>query len=414
MPLVSPLSPSDRFDAVRAALVDLDAAQLAAAAGALTLLPSNGHRPWRLGTLATLAAERPGGGAAVSASRLRAIVNVGDLASIAAQQDDPFDDVLAEELVFHGGSYLVGPGLAENSVCVLRLVMRGLLQVEVFPATLRAELSRLCSAALRLSDLILRVGGLVRNQDPVIGHAREMEVPSQARLRALMSLCTFEDRDLYEIGVEPAVLQPLVLAAGARHFEESQILGGFADQWPLVRFGDKLVLARPFDLLVALRHHMLLRAVNVAGEDLVACVFAKAVQSDVLASLQRMGVGAQVTKARTAEQPWIEVEAQLDNGLLLVSMIVPDSMRGLTSDPYGTFDTAHLPAAVRARLEARAAGYAGQVLGLLVFQPAGRGVFMGLNEPEAANLILEQITGADLGIFAFLSKVSPWPCGNLL
>jgi hypothetical protein len=108
MPRIAQPPQHDRFDAVREQLADLDAAELAAAAGALTLLPSNGHRLWRLGALAALAAEGHGGAKSIAQGRLRVLLNGGPLAGMAVQQDDPFDDLLTEELAFYGGSYLVG------------------------------------------------------------------------------------------------------------------------------------------------------------------------------------------------------------------------------------------------------------------------------------------------------------------
>ncbi|MCA1677589.1 MAG: hypothetical protein LC777_00900 [Actinobacteria bacterium] len=53
----------------------------------------------------------------------------------------------------------------------------------------------------------------------------------------------------------------------------STTLGGLADRWPLVPFGQQVVLARPFDLLLAVRHHLLLRAVDEVGADEVAGAF---------------------------------------------------------------------------------------------------------------------------------------------
>jgi hypothetical protein len=73
----------ERFDPVRTVLSELDAAGLAASAGALSLLPANGHHLWRLGALAALAAERPAGGNAVTQRRLRVLLNGGPLAAIA-------------------------------------------------------------------------------------------------------------------------------------------------------------------------------------------------------------------------------------------------------------------------------------------------------------------------------------------
>jgi hypothetical protein len=396
--------PHERFDPVRAVLSDLDAAGLAAAAGAVSLLPANGHRLWRLGALAALAAERHAGGDLVTQRRLRVLLNGGPLAAIAAQQDDPFDDLLTEELAFYGGSYLVGAGLAERSVYVLRLLMHSLLLTDALPDALRGELTRLCVAGLRLSDHVLRGAGLERHQEPLRRSDSGLEVPGQSRLRRLMELCSFTDKELGELAGGAGALDPLVLEAGERRFGDAEVGGGLPDRWPLVRFGEQVVVARPFDVLVAVRHHTLLRAVAEVGAERVADAFAAAVQEDVLASLWHMKIRARVVEHRSAEQSWIEAQAEIDVGLRLVCAIVPDTLLGLTEDPYGMFDTRQALDETHARFEQRAGEYDGRVLGLLVTQPAGRSAFTGLHEPHAPNLTLEHITGADLEVLSFLEQ----------
>jgi hypothetical protein len=140
------------------------------------------------------------------------------------------------------------------------------------------------------------------------------------------------------------------------------------------------------------------------GSDRIAGAFAAAVQDDVLSSLRRMGIRPEVVEGYRAEQQCIEVQAELDTGLRLACLIVPDSLQGLTGDPYGMFDTRGMLDEMHARLEQRASESDAQVLGLLVFQPAGRSAFMGLQEPEAGNLTLEHITAGDLEALAFLEQ----------
>ena len=185
MPLISQPPDLSRFASVRMALNELDPAELAAAAGALSLLPGNGHRLWRLGAMATLAAERAPGGRSVSQTQLRQLLASSDLAAMGDMQDDPYEDVLSEELSFTGGVYLVSSGLAHDAVYVLRLITRALMLRPVLPEALRAELSSLCVAGLRLSDQVLRGAGLERHQEATRPPGRGLEVPGATRLRRL-------------------------------------------------------------------------------------------------------------------------------------------------------------------------------------------------------------------------------------
>jgi len=404
VPLNVEPSHRSRFATCRVALDELDATQLAAAAGALSLLPANGHRLWRLGALATLAAERPSGGRAVGQTQLRNLLAAGDLADMAHMQDDPYDDVLIEELIFTGGVYLVGSGLAQDAVYVLRLLTRSLLLRPVLPDRLRAELTSICVAGLRLSDTVLRGAGLARHEEPARPPERGCEVPGATRLRRLMDLCTFDADVLAALGIVPAVLDPLVLQAGEHHFSDEEIAEGYPDRWPLTRTGGSIATARPLGLALALRHYIVRRAADEVGSERVAQAFAHEVHEDVLRSLQRMGVPAAEVRRRDAAQPWSELDAELDTDLRLVCAVIPDSIQGLSADPYGTFATRDVIEQVQRRLDERAAEEPQMTLGLVVVQPAGRTAIFGMREPEATDLILEHINAADLEVLAFLEQ----------
>lgn len=404
MPLVAQPSGESRFATSRVALDELDAAQVAAAAGGLSLLPANGHRFWRLGALATLASERTSGGHAVAQSQLRELLATSDLADMAEMQDDPYEDVLTEELIFTGGVYLVGSGLAQDAVYVLRLLTRALLLRPVLPDGLQAELSSVCVAGLRLSDKVLRGAGLARHEEPAQPPERRCEVPGASRLRRFMDLCTFDDAALATLGIAPAVLEPLVLQAGEQRFTDEQIAEGYADRWPLIRTGRSLVLARPLGVTLALRHHIVRRAVEEVGPERVAQAFADEVQEDVLRSLRRMGVTASEVRPREAGKPWAELDADLDSDARLVCAVVPDSFQGLSGDPYGSFATRDTIEQVQRWLDDRARDERNATFGLVVVQPAGRTTIFGMREPDGPGLILEHISAADLEVLAFLEQ----------
>lgn len=406
MPFVLQHPKQSRFETVREGAREMDGAQLAAAAGALTLLPANGHRLWRLGALATLASEHVEPGRQVTQGQLRDLVDRGALAAAAAQQDDPFEDLLTEELAFYGGAYLVASGLAQDAVYVLRLLSRALLLTNALPDTLRGELTRMCAAGLKLSDHVLRTAGLERHVAPSHSHGEGLEVPGQSRLCRLMESLTFTDEQLAVAlgGTDPAVLDPLILPAGERRFDDAEIAEGLADRWPLVRFSARIVLSRPFNMALALRHHLLQRAVDEVGADRAAHAFAGAVQVDVVDSLRRMGIAPIAVDVRSQQQPWAELQADLDAGLRLVCIVAPDPLLGLSNDPYGMYDTRAELDAIRARFEQRAGEFDGVVLGLLVGQPAGRSAFFGIWELENPNLTIKYLSAADLEALGFLEQ----------
>src|SRR5688572_4226362 len=99
------------FPDVRARLAGSEPADTLSAFAGLQLDPENANRLERLRAAAEVAASLSGGPRAASAPLLREVLNRSILADRLAPREDPFDDVLVEELPFHGGSYRLGSGL---------------------------------------------------------------------------------------------------------------------------------------------------------------------------------------------------------------------------------------------------------------------------------------------------------------
>jgi hypothetical protein len=399
----------NRFNNVRSALTEVDPCQVAASAGALTLLPTNGHRLWRLGTLAALAAEVAETSTArgLRQSQLRALILTGDIAGVAAQQEDPFEDVLTEELVFFGGSYLIGSGLASDCAYIVRLVIRSLLLSDVLPPKLRSDLTILTQSTLALSDHVLRRAGLRRHAFPTASPLAVVDIPGQSRLRRLANEMIFSAESVAAIdGLDPAILEPLTLEAGSRRFDDADLVQGFADQWPLIRFGKNFVVAKPFDLLLALRHHIVTQAVGELAAEAVAAAFGAAVDEDVLDSFRRLGLDVNVVP-RDQSQLWTEMSAQIDTDIEMLCLVCSDPMVDLSANPYGRYDTHGLLDAVHARFEQAARASDHQVLGLLIGQTAGRAASFGLRMTDRENLSREFMSAADLQIIARVEHGDP-------
>ena len=399
-----------RFAAVRAELAEMDALQVAATAGALALIPANQGHLFRLSILAALAAEVSpadlGGG--IDQRRIQAIINRGDLAAVAAQQEDPIEDIMTEELAFYGGSYLVSSGIAQDSTYVLRLALRGLLLTDVLAADVQGELSVLAQSVLALSDHVLRGADLARYQVPPTEVSREVDVPGQSRLRRMIESMTFTSASFDQIhGVTATALEPLILDAGSRHFDDEVLVEGGADQWPLVRFNDQIAVAKPLDLLLALRHRILCRAVEATDESTVAGAFGAAVDDDVISSLRHLHLRPTVRLRRGPDQLWTEVTAQIDVDVDLLCLICSDSMENIAASPYGFYETDKLLDDLHARFEKAAAESDGEVFGLIIGGPAGRSAFYGLRETDRPNLTLEFMTAADLEIVAMAEQEDP-------
>jgi hypothetical protein len=412
-PLMPPPEPSP-MDGVRAVAKQFDPLGLASAVAALHTLPVNGHRLWRLGVMSAIAAEqaRTSELGAPTVEDLERLLNGGPLAEVAARMDDPFDDVLCQEVTFHGGSYRVSAGLAEEAVYIFRLLVRAWLLTDALPDELIGELTRMTVGALRLSDAALRRAGLTRNAAPEEG-SNGVTIPDPTELRALQQALAFGAGDIRAKLPDRLIeaLEPITIDAGAEAFTDEQLFEGAADAWPLLRADDWWILARPFDVLVGLRHVLAHRVCGSEGCGLPAQLFGRQVDRDVVRSFSQMGLRAEVISERTVDTPFTEIRARCDVDKVIVALVITDDLRGLSEDnPYSPWGSLDYLDPAHEKLEAVAEELradSDEVLGLVVLQSVGTFAIFGMREPIAPNLMLTSLTAGDLHVLAFLEVEEP-------
>jgi len=408
------LNPPSQFDDTRSVLREFDPLAVATAVAGLHVVPGNAGAIWRLEVLAGLSAEqlRRPEQRALNSSSLREMLAEGGLASAASFAEDPFEELLTEEIAFHGGSHLVGAGISVDSPYTSRLLLRAFLLSSALPRELGDEIRHLAEAALLVSDLALRRAGLDRNAFPE-GTPGQLVVPPEPELSLLQRAMAFRVDDLRKVlpHGEVRVIEPLTVDLGSRRFGDAELHDGALDRQPLLRGGEWIVLARPFGVCTALRHRVVLRAVEGIGAETAAALFGAEVDDDVVDALRRMTLRPQFVRRRGASPTFSEIHARCDTDKILVALVLSDDFSGLDErSPYTNFETrAHLDAA-HAHLEAlatRAAEDGDEVLGLIVGQAAGRSVFVGTQRGQAPNLTLKGITAADLDVIGFLESGDP-------
>ena len=405
---------ASQFDDTRSLLRGFEPLAVATAVGGLQVVPDNAGAIWRLEVLAGLAAEQPhrAGQRPLDSASLRRILTEGGVASAASSAEDPFEELLTEEIAFHGGSYLVGAGISIDSPYTLRLLLRAFLLRHSLPPQATDELRHLAEAVLMLSDLALRRAGLDRNALPEES-PRRVVVPAAGALIPLQRALAFRADDLRRVlpHKDVDVLEPLILDLGTRRFSDTELRDGAADRWPLLRDGDWIVLARPFSVCTALRHRMVRLAVEGIGPKAAAALFGAEVDDDVADALRHMALRPQIVRGRDTSGLFTEIQARCDTDKIVAVLVLSDDFSGLDErSPYTNFNARpHLDAAHAhlERLAESAAEDGDEVLGLMVGQAAGRSVFVGTQREQAPNLTLKGITAADLDVIGFLESGDP-------
>jgi hypothetical protein len=409
----SPSSGGDALAATRDAVREFEPSSLAVLIGGLQLLPANIHFAWRIQALAALTMGYDGAATIRPARRadLAPLLHRGVLADVADMQEDPYDDVVAEELAFHEGSFLLGSGLAENAVSILRRAVRATLVTDLPPREPRNELLRTASAALHLSDHVLRAAGIARNTPPPEAPDRVV-IPGAATLNRLGAVVTFTPEQLQEATntLNTEALEPLMAAPGAQDATTADIHEGTPGRWPLLRDGDTTILVKPLDLALALRHHLVHSAVEAVGAEAVAAAFGAVADHDARDALNHLG--PQLIRddfaRRTPERSWTGFVVDIDAGLQMRCLVVADGFTATDAgNPHAGWDRdATLQEAVDA-LEQTAATTDDDILGVVIAAAAGGSVMMGISDPEHANLRTKMLGLEDLETICFLETGDP-------
>ena len=405
--------PNADHKAVREALARFNPLALASALGALQVLPENAGCNWRLGFLAGMVAGLSSQGEfeKLKTADLAGLVNEGSVAAAAELIEDPPEGPFTEEVVFYGGSYLVGEGLGESDAYTVRRLASACFGQGGLPAALRAEIGTCWAAALTVGDAALRGVGLRRNLEPVASGA--VEIPDLGRLIELQKEMTFGRERLGRLLPPPAIaaLEPLVADIREGDFDDQQLMDGAADRTPFLRSGEWIILARPFALLSALRHHLSLRVTEECGPERLAELFCAAVDQDVRSSLRRMALRPEQGAEREGGGEFSEIEASFDEDKALHALVIADDFEGLDAAvPYTSWDATASAETVDRRLseiEAEARETGETPLLLLVMQPAGRQGLLFVpadGEQEVPVLVL---SAADLETIAVLEAENP-------
>jgi hypothetical protein len=395
------------------AFAPYDATDVAAAIGALQLLPGTGCHLGRLEAAASIAAsQQPERGLPqISHGRLRSTLNGAPFSDALAVGDPRYDDVLTEELGFHGGSYLVSSGLASEAVFTIEhLLVAMYFHAGPRPAEFLAEVQPLIGATLTLSDRVLRAAGLDRHEPPHDDPTEPLALPPRARLEELKDIVTFDEGEL------PAdLLGPLIQEQGTQELVADEGLGVPVLAKPILRSGDQFVVVLPLGLLNALRHALLVAAERYGFADELSRRFREAVAATVTESLERLGMDAvEPARPKMEDLPAIEEVFQFDDDKVLVVQVVTDELAGYDASVVHGFWS---PRGLSEKLEERRreverqlldSGDVDEVMHLLVFESAGgRAIGLGLGDTRERRLLQQGMSAAELQSLSVIEMGEP-------
>lgn len=389
------------FQRVIRATALFDAFDLLTAVAALQVVPTNISRTVRLEVLAHAIVTRGVDSSRAKASRddLRRLCNEEPVASFeVTRSEDPPEWHFVEPMAWRGRSFLVFPGIADDSAFSFRHLTQALNippEFHAHPAFI-SDASRLIGAVLRLSTEIALRAGLRRWTNPQMeGHDTVIPRSPQElnRLKRAVMFRKAELDNLLQAQGGSTITQPITSAFGVNPPTYNRHTGALLAA-PLVQHGDSYVVALPGLLLDAIRHQLISRAIEVGAIDDVGRRFSDAIWATADESLQRLGMSSVSRIAPFPEIPNARGAIyQFDTDKYAHLVLITDQFRDYRPDTiFGQWSLDPFQEAIEARVNRTAAAAeradGDSIMTLIVVQGAGSEHHLHLGPLPANTLAL--------------------------
>ena len=269
---------------------------LLAGVGGLQLLPENANCLVRLETLTQVVASLPYeiNKPLVSNPKFRTILNSYPFANSPIDSaEDPCANLFTESFSFHGGSYIIFPGIVEDSAFIMRHLVECLF---ISPQSVKDEeflneVQLLVASVLAVSNVIGQRAGLSWGIEPDSQFRGKVLVPAASRLNELKRAVTYTKDELVELlrrsGGSLTALERIVTKPGSV-YERFDLETGEIFSKPVVKFNENYVVALPSFLLVAARHAIINLAIEKNILEQLVSAYANRMWLTVLESFERL------------------------------------------------------------------------------------------------------------------------------
>jgi hypothetical protein len=268
-----------------------DPLDVAARDAALMMLAENWPHAQRLHALTSFVLTAPGDGPwrPIEHSRWRRWLHESQSLAAGPTWDAP-EGLLAQPVLFFGGSFVLATGGEPDPPFCLQHILDLLVFSKWGPKAqeFRREAIALARAVLTLGHGLSHVVGL-RRYTPVEERASPVTIPSTVRFNALADCFSLLDADLHELlGEDAAMISVLEHDLQAAPLPTAVDGIDPLDRTPIVRRGDRHVVAAPHSLVTALRHALINLARDYGLSEQLAELSARRSLSQVRAGAERM------------------------------------------------------------------------------------------------------------------------------
>lgn len=208
-------------------------------------------------------------------------------------EDDPFN-LYTDVVTFHGGDYLIFPGISDSTAFILNNLLKAIFQNpdNMLSDEFKGVAYRAAMLILEISDHIAKVIGCKRYQ---VGEVDKglIKFPSEEKFRLLKKSVTITRTEMYRLleasGIDKATLDGFLLDIaspdlGGKYGQESPLITR-----PIINAQDKFVVASPSNLSYALVEFIKSEAKRLVCYDLLLVAYHDFVWLDLQLKLKKIG-----------------------------------------------------------------------------------------------------------------------------
>lgn len=207
--------------------------------------------------------------------------------------EDPTESLFTENIVFHGGNYIVYSGITHGGSFILKnLLMSIFHQGADLDLNFKVNIKYTSMALLTISNEVANRLGHSRNIISPDTWRENIHVPDIGEviwLRDVAKFSRLEISDLFQMsGLDFQFLSAFLCKAGDISVNADDSKKNPLFSKPLVQIGERIILAQPGSITSALRHYIFVTALNKGLIEKLIESYRKVLRNNVEASLNRM------------------------------------------------------------------------------------------------------------------------------
>lgn len=395
MPKYSPLKQLEKF------FEQYNKLELVSSLGGLQTCPENHSQIYRLEIATRLACKNSIGTESIDPDNFKETIN-NHLSSkgLIGIQEDPSEGLFTDNIMFSEGNYTVYSGLSRTEPLIVQNLLTIIFLFEDdFPKNFRLSVYAAATCLLTISDEITKRNNQFRYNVSPNRWREDIEIPVTDKLHKVSKSMIFSQKELENIiPIDPNYLTPFILPIGHQFFNVDNFLMNPLFRSPIVKIGDKFVVALPGSITATLRHFILIKSQQYGVTNLILEKLKDKMWFDILRYLDMMSMEFIDIDLplETVEFSCRDGVFRIDTDKLCYALLITDDLTDYNlEEPFGTWDSTSYAEFIDQRCEfitqwlIETIPDCNEVLILIIFGQIGRyGSIQITKQPLSSRIIL--------------------------